>query len=169
MLSLPKKVPNKGASSRTPRFTSFHSSSQSHNHGPEHEKGETPLFPGWWSFYFSSSFLFLWCLHFCPRYLRGSLRFVRVGEIGEGIGSQPCCCSKTIVISIHYYNRLFMLCDLQSEDLVITLGKYLNPDKRGTKFFLRRFVHGVTKMKLMQFFKTFSPLLRNKSILLMIK
>ena len=52
---------------------------------------------------------------------------------------------------------------------MITLGKYLNPDKRGTKFFLRRFVHGVTKMKLMQFFKTFSPLLRNKSILLMIK
>lgn len=52
---------------------------------------------------------------------------------------------------------------------MITLGKYLNPDKHGTKFFLHRFVHGVTKMKLMQFFKTFFPLLQNKNILLMIK
>ena len=79
------RVGHDGVTKRAHRFLSFHSSSQeAYIRGYRNKMGDTPLFPGWWSFYFASSVLFLQCLHFCTCYFPGPLPSVRVGGIGEG-------------------------------------------------------------------------------------
>lgn len=64
MLSLSKKVPNKGASSRTPRFISLHSSGQGHTMDLNMKRGKLLcsldggvfIFPP--HFYFSGASIF---------------------------------------------------------------------------------------------------------------